>query len=358
MDKLNYEIAQTLLKHKKELLNHPDIFKDLLENLKKAAGFRTTDDPNDDIEGDDDASKWLSENSATKPAVEDKQSKKYASKKWEPRKDYSDKEKAAIKQLADSGFTEREAEHLSGAYKGPKDMQSAAHSNVEHPMISDKMMDHLKGVGTPDESMKDFHGLAADWLSQADKNEKSNADPEKNPVKYAAGVLNNAYEKHSAGFENDYNKFLNSDDVKGLKGRDRHKAIEGWKSSWKQAHPEHKEGLKDVSEAQKVHGDYGFSNAAAKKNLQEKIDHIASGGQSNPTETTVEEGLQHLGGSGKTEDQQSGTVFHDPSAAYAAKNPQLASLLKPEQKERMDRVDSAANAQGKIRIRRKSEGTT
>jgi hypothetical protein len=81
------------------------------------------------------------------------------------------------------------------------------------------------------------------------------------------------------------------------------------------------------------------------------MDHIMSGGQSMPADMSTAEAMQHLGG-GKTEEGYQGSITQDPSAGFAARNPKLLAAMKPEQQERLNRVDSAAKAQGKIRIRK------
>ena len=351
MNKLleTYAVTQELMKYKDELIQHPNAFKSILEELRKATkndedndlgeGFSEVDDPNESGE-EDEADKWLKENSASQDAPKDKQEdtkqrKQYLSE-WQPRSDYSPKEEAAVKAHMDNGYSHREAERLAGAHKGSSDFRTAMKSGIAPSMMSDKMMSDMKP-------------LAKLWLEEADRKDKASADPESNTVKRQSGKLTEAHEKHTGDFNKAYGEFLNSDQVKDLKGRDRHNAVQEWKTKWKAENPQHDENLSNISEAQQK---FAYSQPKAKETASEKHQHIMSGGQSMPTEMSDQEALQHLGG-GKTEEGYQGTIVQDPSAAFAARNPQLQAALKPEQLERMKAVDSAASAQGKIRTRKK-----
>jgi hypothetical protein len=215
------------------------------------------------------------------------------------------------------------------------DFVSAMRSGVSPSMMSDKMMSDLKP-------------LAKLWLEEADKKEKLSADPEVNPMKAAAGKMAQAHETQHADYSKAYNEFLNSDSVKGLKGKDRHQAIQKWKGEWKASNPEHEAGHQAVSETQQA---FKENKGAAKQSLQDKIAHITSGGQSMPTEMSANEAMQHLGG-GKSEEGYQGQIVSDPSASFAARNPKLLAALKPEQQERLKAVDSAAKSLGKVRVRK------
>lgn len=293
---------QDLLKHKEELMKQPEVFYDTLQSLRKA-----------------------SEESGKKKYLRD----------WQPNTELNDKQKAAIEQHRSNGYSHREAERMAGAHKTPTDFMSALKSGISPSTMSDKMMGDLKP-------------LAKMWLEEADKQEKLKADPEKNTVKRAAGKLTQAHEKSTANFSKDYGDYINSDEVKGLKGRERHNAITKWKADWKTSNPEHDENLAEVSG---THKQFAYDQSKAREDTQNKIKDMA-GGISMPAEMSEQEALQHLGG-GKTEEGgYSGTIMQDPSAGFAQRNPELFQSMKPEQQERMDRVDSAAKSQGKIRVRK------
>jgi stress-induced morphogen len=255
----------------------------------------------------------------------------------------------------DQGYSHREAERLAGAHRGPKDLQSALTHRVRASQPSEKMLSELKD-------------LAGHWLGRADRHEKINADPEANPMKHAAGKMLQAHEEHSKGFNDAYNTFLGSDELKNKKGLERHKAIQAWKNDWKTKNPEYHQSAENVSGAQKAYKEAGD---ARKKSLQEKLDHIYSGGAGLATGMDMQEAAQHVGGE-KNEDGgfQARTIM-DPAAVFAGNNKDfiqqkqaqsqppaapakpkadvvkiIRRAAKPEQLERFNRVTSAKSMLG------------
>jgi hypothetical protein len=297
---------QELIKHKDELMKQPEIFYETLQALKKAA---------------------------------DEEGKKKYLRDWEPNSQYTDKQKEMIDKHMANGYSHREAERMAGAHKTPSDFQSALKSGIAPSIMSDKMMSQLKP-------------LAKMWLEEADKQEKLRADPEKNTVKRAAGQLAAAHEKHTANYAKDYDKYINSDEVKNLKGRERHAAITKWKADWKAANPQHDESLANVSQA---HKQFAYNQSQAREETANKLKDMSSGA-SMPADMTEQEAMQHLGGGKSEEGTYAGSIVQDPSASFAQRNPQIFNALKPEQQERMNRVDSAAATQGKVRVRKAPQG--
>lgn len=332
--------AKFIRENREELMKNLSSYEHLLSTLKKAAddyekhGMSVVDDPNQSEE-EDDADKWLKEKETSKSEP----AKNIHSKDWEPRSDYSPKEAAAIKKLTDDGYSHREAERLAGAHKGPRDYRSALRSGVNPSMPSDKMMGRLKG-------------LAKEWLDNARSHDLANADEMKNPMKHASGQMEQAHKESTGDYHKAYSDFLSSDKVKDLSPRDRHKAVQEWKGKWKQDNPDYEEGLENVSRTQSK-----FADAA--KNIEQKNketeEHIARGGVSEIPEMSDQEAMQHLGGGKSEEGYTGGSIIKDPVAAFAAKNPQYVKLLKPDQMDRVKRVDSAAASQGKVRVRKPKE---
>ena len=345
MDKLLkiYQDTQELMKHKDELLKYPDAFQLILEGLRKAAkdedddsndGMSIVDDPNGDM-GEDEADKWLKENSDKKeadPAKQEQAQRAYLSK-WKQRENMSPKEKAAHEEFKKQGYSDREAERMLPGYRG----KGYANHGVENSIVSDKYMGELKP-------------LLKEWLENADKQEKLKADPESNTVKRQAGKLTEAHEKHTGDFTKDYANYLKSDELKGASPADRHKKVTAWKADWKANNPQHEEGLSNISQAQK---DFAYDQQKAKQTATERHQHILNGGQSMPTEMSDQEALQHAGGSKSDEGYKGVSIHEDPSASFAKRNPQIHAAMQPEQLERKKAVDSAALTQGKVRTRKK-----
>jgi hypothetical protein len=262
---------------------------------------------------------------------------------WKPSSELSDEQTAAIKQHMEDGYSEREAHRFAGSHKEEVDFMKALKSRIKPSMMSDKMIDDMKG-------------LAKEWLSNADRHEKLNADIEKNPMKHASGRMLAAHEENMGDYKKAYNDFLSSDEVKDLKGRERHKAISAWKKQYREENPDHTEKISNVSQAQ---GSFGESREASKQSLQDKLANIISGGGFSPDEThSTQAGAQHagisLGGEGE---KPTGSITKDPMSSFAAGHQKLVGMLSDEQKARFDRINSARASQGKQTIvRRKKDG--
>ena len=341
-------------------------------------GLTVTDDPFGDE--DDEASKWLRENDVPgkgkvsgseepsddeeeeeTPQQEEVKPKRGGYSEWKAHGQYTPEQSAKMKELVGQGYSDREAERMVGAHKGPKDFQSALKHTVKPSQPSEKMLGELKE-------------LAGHWLDRADRHSKLNADPEKNPQKYAAGKMMQAHEEHSKDFNAAYNDFLNSDELKGKKGLDRHKAIQTWKSNWKSRNPEYTENIGNVSESQKHYKEAG---QARKQSVDDALKHILTGGY-NADAMSAQEAAQHVGGD-KTDEGYTATTIKDPSASFAERNKGFVDAMRqkqaaaappvqqpkkdpmvvirrranPEQMDRFTRVQAARTAQG---IGKKPEG--
>lgn len=323
-------------------------------------GFRVGDA---EEEENPDADKWLEENDpGRKPEAkaseevpeeaapkeeaqvkEERQPSKSAYTEWQPRKDYSPDEQAAMDKYMKEGHTHREAERLAGAAKGtPASMQDAMTSTVKPSEHSEAMRGKLKP-------------LVAEWLQNADRHARIHADPEANPQKYAAGQMMQAHEGVTKDYNKAYNDFLGSDQVKDLKGMDRHKAIQSWKQDWKTKNPEYGQNASKVHEAAKQ---YTEAPAARSKNLEDTLQHIMHGGVSGEPTYSMAEAAQHIGNVKSGEDERpSAATVGGRSAAFAADNKKLMDMLrsraKPEQLDRLNRVNSARASFG---VGKKPEG--
>lgn len=252
---------------------------------------------------------------------------------WSPRTDYTDKHKETMKSFMDQGYSHREAERFAGASRDPKDFQGALRHTVRPSMPSDKMFGDIKGV-------------AGEWLQNADRHDKLNAEAEKNPVKYTKGQMLLAYDKHFGNFNKEYDNFLNSDAVKNLEGVDRHRAVQAWQKQHIDKNPQFHQAVENLAESHKEHHD--IAQTERKKNLQERIDHIITGGHQASSMTAQEAG-QHLGGP-KSEEGYQTTQIKDPSTSFAEAHPEFVKLMHDmmhdKQQERLKHIQSARNAQG------------
>jgi hypothetical protein len=256
---------------------------------------------------------------------------------WAPHGQYTPEQSAKMKELVGQGYSDREAERMVGAHKGPKDFQSALKHTVKPSQPSEKMLKELKE-------------LAGHWLDRADRHSKLNANPEKNPQKYAAGKMMQAHEEHSKDFNSAYNDFLNSDDLKGKKGLERHKAIQTWKSNWKSRNPEYTESIGNVSESQKH---YKEASDARKQSVDEALKHILTGGY-NADAMSAQEAAQHVGGE-KTDEGYTATTIKDPSASFAERNKGFVDAMKQKQAAAAPPVQQKKKEDPMIIVRRRSD---
>jgi hypothetical protein len=321
---------------------------ELLKALYKAnedefgEGFSITDNPDADME-DDDAAKFLAGQSSKPVEAAPKEKSSFSRRDWKPSDQISDTQKAEIEKHLENGYSEREAHRFAGSHSEEGDFQKAMKSGVNPSMMSDKMIDHVKG-------------LAKQWLDNADRYEKLNADINVNPIKHASGKMLQAHDEHLGDYKKAYNDFLSSDEVKDLKGRDKHNAVKEWKKNYRTENPDHVDKISSVSESQ---ASLSESHKSIKESMKDKMANIISGGFSPDEVHSTSEGAQHaginLGGEGE---KPTGSISKDPLSSFAHKNPKLVSMLSDEQKERFNRVNSAAATQGKQRsvIRRKKDG--
>jgi len=316
-------------------------------NNEDLEGMSVIDDPYQDE--DDEAGKWLREQEMSEavpktpetekedeeatPEISEKLKSRSSYSDWKPHGNYTPEQKAQIEEHVKNGYSEREAERLADAHKGPKTFQEALSHTVRPSQPSSKMLDEMKE-------------LAGHWLDRADRHAKINANPEKNPQKFASGKMLQAHEENTKDYNKAYNEFLNSDELKNMKGLERHKAVQAFKQNWKQQNPEYEQNLlSGVGEAQKH---YGEASQARAQSLDEAMRHIITGGQQEGAMST-QEAAQHVGGT-KGDEGYSSTIIKDPSASFAQQNPQLIEKLRaklqPEQFDRFNRVRSARAAQG------------
>lgn len=313
----------------KELLSKA-ISKDDLE------GMSIVDDPNEDL--DDEAAQWLKEQEGKSGT---KAEKKARARDWAAKEGLSDEQLKAVQEHLDQGYSEREAHRFAGTHKEHSNILDAMKSGINPSMMSDKMIDQLKP-------------LVGEWLENADRHEKLTADIDKNPMKHASGKMMAAHEEATGHYNKAYHDFLNSEDIKGLKGRERFKAIRDWKKNYREENPDYAEKLSGVSDTQKT---FGEARQTAKQSLQDKLGHIMRGGVSTPG-VSATEASQHLGQESRGEGMQPSPGTEDISSSFAAKNPKLVNLLNQEHmaehKDRLNRINSHAQAKGVVR-RKKSE---
>ncbi len=305
---------------------------------------------------------------------------KSRSSEWKQSEEHTPEELAQMSKLVQEGYHPREAAHIISGGRGgkgePRDFMKALESRVRPTMLSDKMLAEAKA-------------MAGDWLGNYEQKSAKYLDPQKNPVKYAAAHVKAAHEDVTAKFKKEYNDFLASDELKGLSHMDRHKAVQAWKTKWKSENPEYEAGLSAVSEAGSK---FKEAKQARKEHVQEVMHHLVHGaapvespsGEEFDAPTSGRAVAEHMGLQDKEGEGPQYSTSKDPSMAFAGQNrkfiesqiapkvqqPQqqqapvavsapseaeqkpaaktvIRRMAKPEQAERMSRIDAAKMANKK-----------
>jgi len=282
---------------------------------------------------------------------------KKSSREWSARGNYTDDQSKAMREFIEQGYSPREAERFADAHS-------------DKTMNYDKALKGSTDPSVPSEKHRaELQELAKHWLSHADKYDRAHSDKESNPVKYAAGKMEQAQEAATGGYKSAYNEFLSSDDVKGKSGRERHSAIRNWKKQYREENPDYEEGLDNLAGTQK---EYEDAHQASTHNLQEKIDHITRGGQggaepeSEPEAdemSATDEAFQDAQSGGPTQSAQAASqlaggasgggegaapttsMIKPEEVSFAEKHEKLMGMLSQEQKDRHSRIGSAKQAQ-------------
>ena len=381
-------ISELLKKHEDYLNNNPEVFHMIEDRLFKAIDYENWqgEKPEDDEEsygegygddlfdrpsegedkdfeptdeGKDDADQWLQANDPVPEDVADineaeaqtkavepappKRSSRYLD--WKPKGEYSDEHNATMEEHRKAGYSDREAERMSGAHDAPTDFYSALKHTTNPSEPSPKMLEDMKS-------------LSHEWLRNADLKTMAAAEADVNPIKHASGKSIAAHDEAHKDFADEYHQFMHSDEVKGLKGRERHKAIKEWKANYHEANPEHRENVIAAAESGKV---LGSATEARKQRREEGTQalleagmapgEIPSGYSAAVSEAEGVKGTQaaaQMVGGEKGEAGYTASIKRDPAAVFAERNPEyikslkgkLSEKLNPEQTQRMAGVDS------------------
>lgn len=272
--------------------------------------------------------------SALKNEISEELSKaeeKKSSGEWSQSTEHTPEELDKIAKLVEEGYHPREAAHMispaTGGRGEPRDFMRALQSYVKPTQLSPKMHEHAKKV-------------AQQWLDQYEQYLSERARPEINPVLHASGKLKSAYEEKTGDYNKAYSDFLASDELKGKSPMERHKAVQAWKTKWKQENPEQAGTLSDVSSAGSA---FKEAEEARKKHVEDVKHHLVHGGapiESPSSEEDVETSApmsaraisEHMGISGGEEDEGPKiSAQMDPSMKFATQNKKFVeSVLRPQ----------------------------
>lgn len=253
-----------------------------------------------------------------------------SSSEWQQHPEHTPEELARIQKFVEMGYHPREAAHMINPITGgrgeQRDFNRAKRSGIKPTMLSDRMIADLKEI-------------AKQRLEGYERQAGKRAQAEHQPVKYAAGQMQAAHEGATADYNKAYSDFLSSDALKGLSPMNRHKAVQKWKSDWKESNPEYHQNVSSVAEAGSK---YKEAEEARKQHIGEVMSHIVHGGT--PIESSVGEDeiesqapmsaraiSEHMGlGGGEDDDAPQISTQRDPSMQFAGAHKKFVeSVLKP-----------------------------
>lgn len=155
------------------------------------------------------------------------------------------------------------------------------------------------------------------WEQRARDKAKLEAEAHKNPVTHHQGRLLEARNTAHADRQKAYSEFTNSPEFQNADPITQMEMEAQFHNDWHANNPEHLSNA--LLSQHTAHGKLGQAMQAYQQAKDEKIRHIAGGGV-NPDAMSVEEGLQHVGGSREEDDMAPGGISQDRSAAFAAGN--------------------------------------
>lgn len=254
-------------------------------------GYREFDPDQEESEGED----WLNENDPERAAAPADEYSEY-----EPGEDEDAHQAAVAEDLGEEAPVA--AQQAAAPVTRPSEERTPRTSRFEQPSREDLMA--MRAYTRP-------------WEQRARETQALKADPSKNPELARHGNIiearNQAHGDRSAA----YREFTNSPDYKNADPIKQMEMDDQFEHNWKQQNPEH---LKNALNAHKEAHEKGKGARdihAANKDAQ--IKNILQGGGHGGEGYSLEEGMQHAGGT-KGEEGTQATVKQDPAASYANSN--------------------------------------
>jgi hypothetical protein len=155
------------------------------------------------------------------------------------------------------------------------------------------------------------------WEQRARDRAQLQAEPHVNPVMHHQGRLIEARNTSHADHKQAYEALTQSPDFQNADPITQMEMEDQFKREWHAQNPDH---LKNALEAHNVAHKKGAEAMQIFNQVKDdKIRHIASGG-AQPSSMSVEEGMQHVGGSREDEDSAPSGIQQDKGAAFAGGN--------------------------------------
>jgi hypothetical protein len=272
-----------------------------------------------------------------------KAEEKTRSRRWAQSPDHTPEELYRIAKLVEEGYHPREAAHLisptTGGRGEPTDFMRALESYVKPTQLSPKMHEHAKKV-------------AQQWLDQYEQHLAEQAKPEINPILHATSKIKQAQQEHRTAYKDALDKFLASDQVKNLDSSARRKAILDFEDEYEKQNPErgiepHKFSAQNVAieqakEARKkhiedvkhhiVHGGAPLGHPTSEEAGEEASQEAGEEDVETSAPMSARAISEHMGiGGGEEDEGPKISAQMDPSMKFATQHKKFVeSVLRPE----------------------------
>lgn len=167
------------------------------------------------------------------------------------------------------------------------------------------------------EDIADMRSYTRPWEQRARESSALSAEAHKNPVLHHEGRLVEARNAAHGNYQDAYSTYQKSPEYADADPISQMEMDAKFNQDWHQQNPEHLKNAVKLHERAHLHGLKGREAGASNK--YEDIQHVRGGGAQAESPMSVEEGLQHVGGS-KGEEGTEGTITQDPAAKFAGSN--------------------------------------
>ena len=189
------------------------------------------------------------------------------------------------------------------------------------------------------EELAEMREYTRPWEQRARDHSRLEARPEVNPVKHLQGRIVEARNLSAADRQKAYDEFTKSPEYQNADPISQIEMDGKFHADWHTQHPDHfKNALHTHAEAHKKGRE---ARGIFERAKDEKVQHIAGGGVQ-PEAYTLEEGMQHAGGS-RDEDEAPSGITQDQGAKFASGNQEFVQNYMKDYGKRTKKYGAAAD---------------
>lgn len=332
------QITSLLEKSRKKYDEDEDPYTDYAddsdEDFSEDAGFRTFDP---DEEGQDDADKWLEENDPDRKKDRDDEESEEESPEDNYYDEYGDDEDEEAHQAEDEELEEQPKKVASTTQGGTPTSASAPAPapRSEAPQAAEKEVTP-KGERFRQparEELASMREYTRPWEHRARDSTRLSAEAHKNPVLYHEGQILEARNKAHRDRQQAYEAMQGSDEYKNADPITQMEMDAKFHQDWHTNNPDYLTNA--VREHEKAHSrviakdpDQRVVHRAKElhdAHQNQQREHILRGGAAPDTGMSMEEAMQHAGGTKDEDMGTTGSMMQDRAASFAAGNKEFLS---------------------------------